>query len=108
MITTNYRQIADFLSTGYIYFKLREIIEFSFFIKLVHIIFCSSSIIFLAKCWHTLFYCMKPTLSPMESQKRSYEDIIKQKNPANPKILNLALLSNPFLKDQEHYRALHQ
>jgi hypothetical protein len=47
---------------------------------------------------------MNQIAKPLASMKQSYERALTQKETVTPKTLNVALLSNPFLKDQEHYR----
>lgn len=50
---------------------------------------------------------MRKAVKPIQSLRESYKSMIDHKEEANPKALNLALLSNPFLKDQDHYRGIH-
>jgi len=45
-------------------------------------------------------------VKPIVSLKESYERSLTQKATTNPKILNIALLSNPFLKDQDQFRVI--
>lgn len=53
-----------------------------------------------------LFYCMKVVVKPIEKLRQSYQIMLDSKEEPVGKTLNLALLSNPFIKDQEHFRAI--
>lgn len=50
---------------------------------------------------------MKVVVKPIESMRQSYQAMLDSKEEPTGKTLNLALLSNPFIKDQEHFRAIH-
>lgn len=50
---------------------------------------------------------MRGIVKPIDSLRESYLELVQTQEELRPKILNLALLSNPFLKDQHNYRAIH-
>jgi hypothetical protein len=49
---------------------------------------------------------MKPALQPIVSLRTSYEHALSSARPSLPKALNLALLTNPCLKTDDHYKRI--
>jgi hypothetical protein len=49
---------------------------------------------------------MKTILKPIVKLRESYEKSLQTKVEINPKALNLALLSNPFLKNEDYFRII--